>query len=168
MSTELVEIIQFSHGFRLNFHRSDGWKASFQNTLSFWYWVPVNGLDVYRRTYLCTIQKRIRIICDASLSNCGLKIKNERPLLCVVSGSVNRQMHRLGEIEMTKMVNWIKWIQTSSSIFHAYIYGKSGPGRPGCRASGRLGHWVAGPWAGAGGRAPALAKPTSSTEGCGI
>ena len=96
------------------------------------------------------------------------KIKNERPLLCVVSGSVNRQMHRLGEIEMTKMVNWIKWIQTSSSIFHAYIYGKSGPGRPGCRASGRLGHWVARPWAGAGGRAPALAKPTSSTEGCGI
>ena len=40
-----------------------------------------------------------------SLSNCGLKIKNERPLLCVVSGSVNRQMYRLGEIEMTKMVN---------------------------------------------------------------
>ena len=59
-----VEITQFSDGFRLNFYRSDGWKASFQNILSFWYWVPVNGLDVYRRTYLCTIQKTIRIICD--------------------------------------------------------------------------------------------------------
>ena len=42
------------------------------------------------------------------------------------------------------------------------------------QAAGQVGVWatgsrgVAGPWAGAGGRAPALAKPTSSTEGCGI
>lgn len=50
-------------------------------------------------------KKGFALFVTFSLSNCGLKIKNERPLLCVVSGSVNRQMHRLGEIEMTKMVN---------------------------------------------------------------
>ena len=98
------------------------------------------------------------------LSNCGLKIKNERPLLCVVSGSVNRQMHRLGEIEMTKMVNWIKWIRPSFTPIYIENHHRAdqAAGPVGVWATGPLG--VAGPWAGAGGRAPALAKPTSSTE----
>ena len=105
-----------------------------------------------------------------SLSNCGLKIKNERPLLCVVSGSVNRQMHRLGDKngELNQMDSNIV-----VHLSHLYLWKiRKGPtpllADQAAGHRGRLGHWVAGSLAGAGGRASALAKPTSSTEGCGI
>ena len=94
------------------------------------------------------------------------KIKNERPLLCVVSGSVNRQMHRLGDKngELNQMDSNIV-----VHLSHLYLWKiRKGPtpllADQAAGHRGRLGHWVAGSWGGAGGRASALAKPTSPTR----